>query len=197
MTSASGSRAKSDNSTLLMKVTGANNSNNNHHQVVKGINQAKAVNNSNNNRAANQNSGAGGSSTSLSCVQCGMTFASREQLRGHQSTVHMLPCCWNDCKQSFINAPALRKHLDSHVAELENDFTMTAVMIVRQAAMRGNREDIGDEEDEEDEDEGADALSDDEGAGMIIDDGDNSSLVDPSQLLDNHLSSQISDENLI
>lgn len=90
------------------------------------------------------------------CTQCRLTFPTRALLRQHLlSMVHMLPCGWNDCNQHFSNAAALRKHLDTHVALLENDITMTAVMIVRQAAMRGQNGGSGNGVAAEDDNESA------------------------------------------
>lgn len=110
-----------------------------------------------------------------------MTFANRDSLREHLTSVHMLPCCWSDCKQSFTNANALRKHLDTHVAQLENEITMTAVMIVRQAAMRGSNADSNE--------------NSNDGSGVCLDDNDHNAMTDPSMLLDNSLSNKISNDN--
>lgn len=112
-----------------------------------------------------------------------MTFANRDTLREHLSSVHMLPCCWSDCKQSFTNANALRKHLDSHVSQLENEITMTAVMIVRQAAMRGSNADSNE--------------NSNDGSGVCLDDNDHNALTDPSMLLDTNLGNKISNDNYL
>ncbi|KPM11891.1 hypothetical protein QR98_0104690 [Sarcoptes scabiei] len=112
----------------------------------------------------------------------------------------MFPCYWNDCGESFTSANALRKHLDLHVSELENQFTMTAVMLVREAAMRGNNNSNNNHQDIV----GNDPYDDGGGGGpdlgpnlLVDNESDNGSLVDPSQLLDNHMSTKISNHQLV
>lgn len=135
-------------------------------------------------------------SYNLNCSHCHLTFNSRESLREHIQSTHMYPCLWNNCSESFQNTELLRKHLDIHVNDLENQFTMTAVMLVREAAMRGNNNNNSSNHNILNND-GAmldNSFEDDASAGISIleNDGDNTSLVDPSQLLDNHLSAKIS-----
>lgn len=121
------------------------------------------------------------------------TTSNNNPLRKPLSFRHMFPCCWSDCTESFTSANALRKHLDYHVSEMENQFAMTAVMLVREAAMRGNNHN-------------SDQLNDDHydgtGPGGLIHanmnniEPDNTGMMDASQMLDNnHMSNKISNHN--
>lgn len=75
----------------------------------------------------------------ISGCNCPISFEAFDTLRAHLQQFHMLRCHWGGCQLQFMTKDELMSHVGLHVSQMDDsDFSMTAAMVVREAAMRGN-----------------------------------------------------------